>query len=63
MIYAVYKGDKLLASGKSYEVCNKLNIQPKTLYNYCSPTRHIRADTSKWNFTLGYRIKEEDNDN
>lgn len=60
-VYAVYKGDKLIASGKSYEVCNKLNILPHTLYNYCSPTRHLRAETEgKGNFTLGYRIKEDE---
>jgi hypothetical protein len=60
-IYAVYKADKLLAMGKSYEVCNKLNIKPHTLFNYCSPTRHVRAATEgKGNFRLGYRIEGDE---
>jgi hypothetical protein len=59
MIYAVYKGEKLIASGKSYEVCNKLGIDTKTLYNYCTPSRHKRQ-MGGGTRTLGYRIKEDD---
>lgn len=60
MIYAIYKGDKLLATGKSYEVCNRLGIDVKTLYNYCAPSRHKSAERSKKPRTLGYRIKEDE---
>jgi hypothetical protein len=59
-LYAVYKGEKLLAMGKSYEVCNKLNILPTTLYAYCAPHRHIRAEGGKKPYTLGYRIEEDE---
>jgi hypothetical protein len=60
MIYAIYKGDNLLAMGKSYEVTNKLGIDVKTLYNYCAPSRHKSAENSKKPRTLGYRLREDE---
>ena len=37
-IYALYKGDKLLATGTIIQISHQLNIKPKSLKFYKTPT-------------------------
>ena len=59
--FAVYKGDKLLATGSVIECASQLGVHIHTIYNYASPHRHKRASQNKWkepNYTLAYRIED-----
>lgn len=46
-IYAMYKGDKCLASGTLYQLAQKLDIDIQTLRFYLTPTYRKRVGDSK----------------
>lgn len=47
-VYAIYKGDKFIDLGTKKELAKKLNVTPKTIYFYTTPTYQKRIqDYSK----------------
>ena len=46
-IYAMYKGDKLLATGTLYQLAKELKIEIQTLRFYLTPTYRKRFEKSK----------------
>ncbi len=46
-VYAMYKGDKCLASGTLYQLAKQLNINIQTLRFYLTPTYKKRFEKSK----------------
>ena len=46
-IYAMYKGDKLLASGTLYQLAKELKIEIQTLRFYLTPTYRERLKKGK----------------
>lgn len=46
-IYAMYKGEKCLATGTLYQLAEKLNINIQTLRFYLTPTYRKRLKNSK----------------
>ena len=46
-IYAMYKGDKCLATGTLVQLSKKLNIKINTLYFYMTPTYKERFKKGK----------------
>lgn len=45
--YTVYKGEDVIAFGTVKECCTKLNIKPKTLLFYGTPTYNKRTKVTK----------------
>ena len=43
MRYAMYKGDKLVATGTAREIAEKMGVSVKTVYWYASPAAKRRA--------------------
>ena len=56
-VWAVYKGDELLAVGTKEEVCGQLGITSKTLYWLASPAniKHDKGGRRR----IAYRYDEE----
>ena len=46
--YAVYKGDKLLCIGTSKECAEFLNVEPKTVQLWSTPSNLKRYESSKY---------------
>lgn len=45
--YAIYKGDYFMFVGNVYECAEYLNVEPKTIYWYASPSQRKRNKSGK----------------
>ena len=59
-IYAVYKGDDLLAIGTAEECAELLKVKARTIAWYATPSYKRRLEQQKWTRNARISIKLED---
>jgi hypothetical protein len=59
-IYAMYKGEEVLAIGTAPEIAEKMGIKVETVHYYATPAHRRKAKKEHSNSRMVFRLEDEE---